>query len=121
SLYGVPPRFDVHEHEHEEGEEEGEHGHEGHSHENVRLDVRQTRFDVRGEVDTGGGFLDRIRLRLGAADYRHDEIEDSGEIGTSFFNQGYEGRLELVQAKQGGWQGAIGGQFLIRDFDVEGE
>ncbi|HTG39549.1 TonB-dependent receptor [Sphingomonas sp.] len=130
STYGVPGRIeyaheegDDHDHDHEEGHDEHgeEEGHEGHSHENVRLNLKQTRFDVRGEVETDGGFLDRIRLRLAAADYRHDEIEESGEIGTSFFNQGYEGRLELVQANQGGWRGASGVQMFIRDFDVMGE
>lgn len=136
SNYGVPNRFDAHgEHGHEHGDEDhdedhdhdhdedhgDEHGHEGHSHEDVRLAVKQTRFDIRGEVETGGGFLDRIRLRLAAADYRHDELEEGGEIGTSFFNQGYEGRLELVQADRNGWRGAIGGQFVLRDFEIVGE
>ncbi|WP_315762321.1 TonB-dependent receptor [Sphingomonas sp. Y38-1Y] len=130
SLYGVPARLEF---QHEEGDDhdhgdhdhdhdhdhEGEEGH-GHGHENVRLNLKQTRFDVRGEVETDG-FLDRIRLRLAAADYRHDEIEETGEIGTSFFNQGYEGRLELVQRAQGGWRGASGAQLFIRDFDVVGE
>lgn len=133
SNYGVPNRFDPHGHGHDDHDDHGhddhdhdhdhddDHGHGGHSHEDVRLAVKQTRFDIRGEVETNGGFLDRIRLRLGAADYRHDELEDDGEIGTSFFNQGYEGRLELVQADRNGWRGALGGQFVIRDFEIVGE
>ncbi|MEZ0495514.1 TonB-dependent receptor [Sphingomonas sp. IW22] len=130
STYGVPGRLEYlheegddhdHDHDHDHEDEHGEEGHEGHSHENVRLNLKQTRFDVRGEVETDGDFLDRIRVRLAAADYRHDEIEESGEIGTSFFNQGYEGRLELVQANRGGWRGASGVQMFIRDFDVVGE
>ncbi len=128
SNYGVPNRFDPHGHEEhgDEGEdhadeEHGDEAHEGHGHEDVRLAVEQTRFDIRGEVETNGGFLDRVRLRLGAADYRHDELEDNGEIGTSFFNQGYEGRLELVQAERDGWRGAFGGQFVVRDFEIVGE
>ena len=32
-----------------------------------------------------------------------------------------EGRVELAQAKRGSWQGAIGGQLLIRNFDSVGE
>lgn len=125
--YGVPERFsleehahDDHDHDHEEGEEH-DHEEEGHSHEQVTLHVRQTRADLRGEVQTGGGFIDRLRLRAGIADYRHDEIEPSGEIGTSFYNQGLEARVEAVQARRGGWQGAIGGQMMIRDFEAIGE
>ncbi|WP_066801546.1 TonB-dependent receptor [Sphingomonas soli] len=112
SLYGVPARFDVHDHGHGGGG--------GHDHEDVRLNVKQTRFDVRAEVETGGLF-EMLRFRGAAADYRHDEIEPDGAIGTSFFNQGWEGRVELVQADRGGWRGAIGGQFLLRDFRVEGD
>ncbi|UUL82980.1 TonB-dependent receptor [Sphingomonas qomolangmaensis] len=122
STYGVPSRIEF---QHEEGDDhdhaEGAEAEEGHGHENVRLNLKQTRFDIRSEIETDGGFLDRIRLRLAAADYRHDELEETGEIGTSFFNQGYEGRLELVQAQRGGWQGATGAQFFIRDFSVVGE
>ncbi|RYY26033.1 MAG: TonB-dependent receptor [Sphingomonadales bacterium] len=111
SLYGVPSRFEIHDHGGAGG---------GHDHEDVRLNVKQTRFDMRGEVETGG-FIERIRVRAAAADYRHDEIEPDGAIGTSFYNQGWEGRVELVQADRGGWRGAIGGQFFLRDFRVEGE
>jgi iron complex outermembrane receptor protein len=106
SLYGVPIRYSL------DPDVEAE---------AVRLDVRQTRGDLRGDIPTGGGFLSRIRVRAGFADYRHDELEDTGEIGTSFFNQGYEGRLELVQTKRGAWEGAFGGQFFLRNLNVVGE
>lgn len=103
--YGVPVRYSL----------------DGGEAEEVSLHVQQTRADMRGEVETGGNVLEKIRLRAGFADYRHDEIEDTGEIGTSFFNQSVEARLELVQAARGGWRGAVGGQMFIRDFDVQGE
>jgi len=103
--YGVPVRYAL----------------DGGEAEEVTLHVQQTRADMRGEVETGGNVLEKIRLRAGFADYRHDEIEDTGEIGTSFFNQSVEARLELVQAARGGWRGAVGGQMFIRDFDVQGE
>lgn len=89
--------------------------------EQVRLHAQQDRFDLRGEVNTGDGFLKQIRLRAAAADYRHSEIEDTGAIGTTFFSQGYETRLEFVQKAQGGWDGMFGGQFSIRDMHVVGD
>lgn len=106
SLYGVPVRYAL-----EPGEEA----------EAVRLDVKQTRYDFRGEVETGGGFLDTIKLRGGYADYQHSELEEDGAVGTTFYNRGWEGRVELVQRERGGWRGAIGAQGLIRDFNVIGE
>jgi iron complex outermembrane receptor protein len=106
SLYGVPIRYALT----PEGEAE-----------KVQLDVKQTRVDARGEVQTGGGFLDSIRLRAGYADYKHAEIDDTGEVGTTFFNKSMEGRLEFIQAKQGPWSGTFGGGLFVRDFNVIGE
>jgi len=106
SLYGVPIRYAT-----AIGQEQ----------EAPRLDVKQDRFDLRGEVQTGGGFLDRIRIRLGHAKYRHFELEEDGSVGTAFYNNGTEGRFELVQATRGGWSGASGVQYLNRLFDVAGD
>ena len=106
SLYGVPVRYAL-----EPGGEA----------EQVRLHLEQTREDLRAEVKLGGGFVETLRLRAGHADYRHQEIEESGEVGTTFYNDSYEARLELAQARRGGWSGAFGGQMMIRNFDVVGE
>ncbi|MET0370058.1 MAG: TonB-dependent receptor [Sphingobium sp.] len=89
--------------------------------EQVRLHMKQDRGDLRAEVPVNGGWLESIRLRAGFADYRHQEIEESGEVGTTFYNQSLESRLELVQAQRGGWQGAFGTQFFARNMHIEGE
>ena len=106
SLYGVPVRYST-----EPGVEA----------EAPRIDVKQTRADARAEFDPGGGFVDRIRFRAGYSDYRHDELEESGEIGTTFLTKGMEGRLEAVQAKRGGWGGGFGLQYFRRHLDVIGD
>jgi iron complex outermembrane receptor protein len=106
SLYGVPIRYATL---------------PGEGQEAPRLDIVQNRYDLRGEVNVGGGFLDRIRIRAGHADYRHFELDQGGAIGTAFYNNGTEARLELVQANKGGWQGASGVQFFNRVFDVVGD
>jgi len=121
NTYGVPSRLEVaeehdHDHDHDHDHEE-----EGHSHENVTLAMKQTRADLRGEVAVNGGFLDSIRLRAGWADYQHQEIEPSGEVGTTFKNQSMESRLEFVQADRNGWQGASGAQYSPRRFQADGE
>jgi len=118
SRYGVPARPGAH-HADEGDEGEEEEGEEGHGEAPVALDMRQYRGDLRAEVETGGGFLDRIRVRLAAADYEHTEFEGD-EVGTIFRTQGLEGRIEAVQAERGGWRGVIGGQFFVRDFEAIG-
>lgn len=85
------------------------------------LDLRQTRIDGRAEIDTGSGFIDLIRFRGGYSDYRHFEIEDTGEIATTFLTEGVEGRLEAVQTTRNGWGGGFGVQYFNRDFSVDGE
>jgi len=126
SDYGVPMRpgaahhhdhhdDDDHDDHHDDHHDDDHHGHEG----SVRIGLKQTRYDMRGEYQLAAGFLDRIRLRLGAANYRHTEFE-GGEVGTVFRSKGAEGRLELVQRDQAGWRGASGLQYFRRNFSAVG-
>ncbi len=110
SIYGVPVRYTtIAPAPGEEGPEE------------VRLDVKQTRFDVRGEYAPETGFFDAIKFRGGYANYKHNELEDTGEIGTTFRSKGSEARVELVQRDRNGWRGAIGAQYLRRSLNIVGE
>lgn len=119
SNYGIPSRLELDGEDH--GDEDHDDGdHDEHSHDGVRLGMRQTRVDARAEVPLYGAF-EKLNFRFGWADYRHDEVEPSGEIGTSFFNDALEGRLELVQAEREGWKGASGVQILSRRFEAVGE
>ncbi len=85
------------------------------------LDVVQNRVDLRAQIDAHGPVIDQIRFRAGYAAYRHFELEGDGSIGTAFFNKGFEGRLEVLQARRGNWSGASGVQFFNREFNVQGE
>lgn len=105
SLYGIPNSLKV--------------GVAANDDQNIRLDMRQSRVDLRGALPLGGAFKE-VKLRAGWASYAHDELGETGAIGTSFFNKSWEGRLELVQEKRGGWQGASGVQYFSREFRAEG-
>jgi iron complex outermembrane recepter protein len=116
SNYGVPMRPGAqHHHEGEEPED----GEEEHGDAPVSIDLKQIRGDLRGELQFDGGFLERARLRIGAADYEHTEFEGE-EVGTVFKSEGVEGRLELVQRDRDGWRGATGAQYFFRDFSAVG-
>lgn len=110
--YGVPNGLEIDNHN-----ADPDHAH---AHDDITLDMRQTRVDVRAAVPIGGAFKE-VKLRGGWADYRHDEIEGDGAIGTSFFNRSWEARLELVQEQRGSWQGASGVQYFSRNFNAVGE
>ncbi|RYY37809.1 MAG: TonB-dependent receptor, partial [Sphingomonadales bacterium] len=73
---------------------------------------------MRGEVKIGG-FIDALRVRAGYSDYEHTEFEGE-EVGTVFNAEGFEGRLELVQANRNGWRGVTGFQGFTRDFAAVG-
>lgn len=124
SRYGIPAGHEHH-HDDHEGEEHGEEDDHDHDHghgeeEDVRVDLGQTRFDLIGEVGQPLPGFETARLRFGWADYGHKELEGD-EVGTRFLNEGWEGRVELVQRPVAGLTGAVGAQALRRDFRAVGE
>lgn len=78
--------------------------------ENSQIDMRQHRTDVAGELRDPLPGLTRARLKLRESNYRHNELEPGGEIGTTFRNRGTEARLELTHAPLAGWTGVLGVQ-----------
>jgi len=106
SRYGIPGGH----HEEGGGEEEEE---------SVQIDLRQRRFDVRGELNPTGGFFRNLRLRAGRADYEHVELEGD-EVGTRFFNDSWEGRIEATHRAFGPLTGSMGVQLMSRDFAAIG-
>lgn len=111
------------EEEHEEGEdhdEDEDHDEEEEEEENVTIDLDQTRIDVNGSIEMDG-FIERLQLFGGYADYKHTEFEAPGEPGTVFANEGYEVRLEAIQQENNGWKAAHGLHIRNRDFSAIGE
>jgi iron complex outermembrane recepter protein len=128
ALYGIPGGHDHGEHEDEDHDEDhdedDDHDHEEHDHGDVRIDLEQTRFDVRGEWRNLGEHIDRVRFSFGTGSYEHVELEGD-EVGTRFTNDGWEGRVEARHAPidlwGGSWEGAAGLQAFNRDFEAAGE
>ncbi len=102
--YGVPIRFSL-----DPGVEA----------EQPTIDGRQTRADLRVDVPIGGVFK-VFEFRGGIAKYHHDEIGDTGEIGSSFSTHGGEMRADLVQTERGGWGGTSGVQYLDQHIRLSG-
>ena len=111
SEYGVPG----HHHEEEEplpgGMEEEE--------EFVRIDLEQSRVDVKGEYEFANESI--LNIRAGFNEYQHTELEGN-EIGTVFDTSGQDIRVEYHH--HGGFEsldGAVGLQFKETDFDAIGD
>jgi len=103
--YGLPPGA------HEEEEEV------------IRLDMEQTRIDVKTQYDLSqmGGNWKNISATLTSNDYSHIELEGE-ETGTVFDNQGLELRASVSHGGlNDALNGSIGFQLVQRDFEAIGE
>lgn len=110
--YGIPG------HAEHDDEEAGEHEEE--EAEQVRIDLVQRRFDLKGQLDQPFGGHEALRVQVGRGRYRHVELEGDA-IGTEFDTDSVESRLEAVHHPIAGWRGAWGLQFGRRDFSAAGE
>ena len=111
--YGLPPGGHGHAHEEEGGAER-----EGEEEESIRIDMKQTRMDLKGAAQLNG-FFNEFHGRLAINDYEHAELEGA-EIGTVFSNDGWEGRFTLKHGDQA-HSGVVGLQLGDRGFSALGE
>ncbi len=83
--------------------------------------MEQVRTDFEAQFNSPFTGIESINFRLGINDYQHQEIEGSGELGTVFENDAWEGRVELNHAAIKGIQGTLGLQLNSREFSAVGE
>jgi iron complex outermembrane receptor protein len=83
------------------------------------IELEQTRIEARGDLRLDLGPFTRLDYGAQHSDYEHIEFEGSGEPGTTFTSEGWEGRVE---AHHGGemLEGAIGVQYSDVDFAAAG-
>ncbi len=80
-----------------------------------RIDMEQTRFEMRGDARVDLGFFDGLDFAAQRSEYQHTEFENNGEAGTRFSSEGYETRLE-AHHRNGAHRGVTGIQ--ISDVDL---
>ena len=115
--YGVPPSA----HAHADEADRDDHTLEEASPESVRIDLEQTRYDMKSEINNPFSFAESLRLRLGYNDYQHVELEN-GQSGTVYSNEGFESRLELIQKPWAFFShGVLGVQTKNAEFAAIGE
>ncbi len=137
--YGLPPGAHAHEH-HDHGDEHDDHGddhddhdddhdddHEGeeeHGHGDeegpVRLDFKQQRVDLRGDVRLDGAAFEKLEVRLAGTDYEHIELEND-EVHLLFENDIFETRVEMFQRQRGASRGSVGVQFTDHSLAATGD
>lgn len=83
------------------------------------IELEQTRVDVHGALEFAS-VLESLRFKVAHNDYQHQEIEPTGEVATTFENDAWEGRIEVVHAPVAGLRGSIGVQLSDRAFSAVG-
>ena len=86
----------------------------------VRIDMHQTRYDIKGELREVNSLVEKILGRLGHNRYQHEELENA-ETGTRFSNKASDSLLEIVHRPFSGWQGEIGVQAAQSEFAALGD
>ena len=86
----------------------------------VRIDLKQYRYEGRAELFKPLAYIESISLQTSYNNYRHFEILE-GEVETTFDNEEFETRLEIVNDASERWQNAFGIQYNDRDFSAVGE
>ncbi len=84
---------------------------------NTRIDIQQTKYDFKSELNNPLSFAELLKMRMGYTDYYHKEL-DGGEPGTAFSNKTFEGRMELIHKPIGLFRGLVGFQVLSSDFSA---
>lgn len=86
---------------------------------NVRVNMRQTRYDFKSEWYEPVRGIDSVSFRYGLIDYGHTEFE-GGTPFTRFKNDVGEGRLEIQQSALRNLTGTYGVQWIDRKFSALG-
>jgi iron complex outermembrane receptor protein len=87
----------------------------------VLIRMKRDRVSLSAERRQLGGFIDGVSVKLSRTEYEHEEVEGSGEVGTTFESTGTDLRIELRHAPIGGLTGVIGLQAEDSDFSALGE
>lgn len=85
----------------------------------VRVQMNQTKYDFKGQLNKPFALAKELRLKFGYTDYKHVEL-DNGEVATTFLNKTYESRLELEHQPLGIVKGVMGFQSVNSDFSALG-
>ena len=94
--YGIPGHAHHEEEEHDEANE---------IEAGTQAQMKQDRVQLLSEVNVAHNVIKQLAAKFAYTDYQHKEIEE-GVVGTTFFNESYEAKIDLYHQAYSGWQGA---------------
>ncbi|MBL8343001.1 MAG: TonB-dependent receptor [Rubrivivax sp.] len=87
----------------------------------VTIRMQRERHAVSAGWKPGAFGLERVALDAARTNYRHEEVEGSGEVGTVFKSRGNDARIEVQHAPWAGLRGVVGAQWEALAFSALGE
>ena len=87
----------------------------------VTIQMKRDHVGLAGEIKNSSGVIRMLRAQINHTKYDHEEIEGTGEIGTTFKTSGDEVRVEAEHAPIGNLRGVVGLQLEDFDFSALGE
>ena len=87
----------------------------------TRIQMQRDDAGLAGEWRRPADGLRSVRAQWNHTQYQHQEVEASGNVGTTFRNRGNTGRLELAHDAVAGWLGQVGVQFEDSHFEALGD
>lgn len=91
----------------------------------ITIDMRREKLALAGELRMPEAFITTLRGQAASTDYRHQEIEGDGSVGTTFETRGSDARLEAVHRAfavgAGRLEGTAGLQLESSRFSALGE
>ncbi len=89
--------------------------------EDVKIRLEREHLALAGEQRLASGPLSLVEVQAGHTRYQHQEVEGTGEVGTTFSSRGQELRLQARHRAWGGVQGVWGLQAETLRFSALGE
>lgn len=87
----------------------------------VSIHMKRDHLGVAGELKFGDAAIRSLKAQFNHTRYEHQEIEGTGEVGTTFKTSGQELRVEAQHAPLGPLRGMLGAQVEDFDFSALGE
>lgn len=85
------------------------------------INQTQARYNLSGELNNPFVGIEKLKVRTGYNDYKHKEIESTGEVATRFRNHELETRAEFLHSPIANFNGLFGVQLQDRKFSALGE
>ena len=87
----------------------------------VRIDMKQHRYNIVGGLQSPLTGIASITARVGINRYEHDELEPTGAVATHFTNKATDIRIVAEHEETSGLRGAVGIQVTRRAFSAIGD